>query len=57
MKQLRNLSQLKEQNSPKKSQQWNRPLQSDRHWVQKEGSENTEGIKAKYEGIKKGYEQ
>ena len=27
------------------SQQWNRPLQSDRHWLQKGDSENTEEIK------------
>ena len=36
------------------SKQWNRPLQSDRHWVQKGVSENTEGIKAEYQGIKSG---
>ena len=36
------------------SKQWNRPLQSNRHWAQKGDSENTEGIKGEYEGIKSG---
>ena len=55
MKKLRNQAQLKEhENSPKTV---NRPLQSDRHWVQKRDSENTERIKAEYQGIKRGYEQ
>ena len=32
---------------------WNRPLQSDRHWFQNGDSENTEWIKAEYQGIKR----
>ena len=32
--------------------QWNGPLQSDRHWVLKGDSENTERIKGESEGIK-----
>ena len=40
---------------PWMSKQWNRPLQSNWHWVQKGDSENTEGIKSEYEGIKSGY--
>ena len=39
------------------SKHWNRPLQSDRHWVQKGDRENTEGIKAEYKGINSGYEK
>ena len=39
------------------SKQWNGSLQSDRHWVQKRDSENTEGIKVEYQGIKSGYKQ
>ena len=58
MKKPRKHSQLKEKdNSPKSSQQWNRHLQTDKHWVQKEDSENTERIKAEYQGIKNVYEQ
>ena len=51
MKKVKSISQLKEQgihlNSPEftwNRKQCNRPLQSDRHWVQKGDSENTEGI-------------
>ena len=59
MKKLSNDSQLKEQeNSPEAANNGtNRPLQSNGHQVQKEGSENTEGIKSKSEGIKSRYEQ
>ena len=31
-----------------KNKQQNRPLQSNRHWVQKGNNENTEGIKKGY---------
>ena len=56
MKKLRNHSQVKEQeNSPEAVKQWNRPLQSNRHWVQKGDSENTKAIKGEYKGIKNIY--
>ena len=58
MKKLRNHAQLKEQaNSPETAKNKKKLLQSDRHWVQKGGSENTERIKAEYQGIKSVYEQ
>ena len=57
MKKLRNHSQLKEQvNSPEAANNES-DLCSRIDWVQKEDSENNEGIKDEYEGIKSEYEQ
>ena len=39
----RNYSQLKDQ------EQWNRPPQSNNHWVQNGDNENAEGIKKGYQ--------
>ena len=49
MKKLRNHSQLKEQNNSLEGANNERPLQSNRHQVQKGDSENSEGIKSGYE--------
>ena len=43
MRKQRNHSQLKDQ------EQWNRPLQSNNHWVQNGDSENAERIKKGYQ--------
>ena len=50
MKNLRKQSQLKEQAN---STERKRLLHSNRHWDEKGDSENTEGIKYEYEGIKR----
>ena len=54
MKKIRYNSQLNKQESSTIVATWsrNRPLQSDRYWVQKGGSENTEGNKTECEWIK-----
>ena len=56
MKKLRSNSQLKEQvNSPEAAYNEIDLCSSNRHWVQKEDSENTEGIKGEYEEIESRY--
>ena len=57
MKKLGNHSHLKEQENSPEAANNKQTLHSNRHLVQKEDSENTEGIKRENEGIKSGYEQ
>ena len=57
MKKHRNHSQLKEQENSPEGANNERDLCSLKDGVQKGDSENTEGIKSKYEGIKNGYKQ
>ena len=48
---------MKEQENSPEAANNETDLQSDRHRVKKGDSENTEGIKAEYQGIKSRYEQ
>ena len=57
MKKLRNHSQLKDQENSPKGTNNETDLCSLRDAECKKESENTEGVKREYEGIKSGYEQ